>query len=132
MTPGQWIVKVHDSLADVSGIADLKTAFLAYKRDQTLSGRFGRDVPYHFPASAALAQLRHLHLRPDGFPDWLASVAQHRRTSDYHLVYTEGIVNRRAFALIALLDDGDAHATAREQDTMARLVARADAFRSRH
>lgn len=84
----------------------------------------GKDVPYHRPNRCASSGLRHVHVLDNVDPrEWARA-----RTSDSHLVYTNGYFNANVYYLIAFLSP-DAHDQARDMMRLSYFCDIADDFR---
>lgn len=109
----------------------IKTDFQKYKETGVPPLHFGRDVPYHIPERARLAEIHHLHIAPEDVP-WLPTVRQHNRTSDRHLVYTFGILSSETYGILGLLNDNAHEAAASRNMIFDSLIAAAERFREEY
>ncbi len=85
----------------------------------------GKDVPYHYPQRCIDDALQHVHVY-DGRNTWLLF-----RSSDRHVVYTQGFYNSDHYYLIALLEP-DAHKQANDTMQMLYFCDVAEIFRLSH
>jgi len=74
-----------------------------------------------------MEEVRHVHLAEPGVP-WRPGLPQHRRTSDHHLVYSQGALNEDMYLMIAVLSP-DAHEQARDNSIMYNIGREAEIFR---
>mgnify|MGYP000483505978 CR=1 FL=1 len=80
----------------------------------------GKDVPFHYPSSAVMAELQHVHLIP---------LDSHYQTSDEFLVYTQGFNNPECYLILAIFSP-NAHEISNDTLLMASLADVAENFRS--
>lgn len=96
--------------------------FKQYKREHKFWA-FGRDAPYHDPASALHYGLKHVHIiaRADYYTHEYKKTILYNRTSDKHLVYAVNPDDPNHFLLIAVLSE-PAHIKARDMKFMRDLI----------
>lgn len=108
----------------------LKQDFIKYKTEGLLPNYFGKDTAYnhsHTPRLVLFHQVQHLHLRPFSNP-WASQLDIKYRTSDYHLVYCQGMLETNYYLFIAVLNP-NAHQLATQLNIMHKIGVAADKFR---
>lgn len=106
----------------------LVSDFKKYKSGGVLPDSFGLDVPYHRPAAAQFAELKHIHMKLGS--GWPLRMVQQKRTSNIALVYCPGWHSKNNYLLIALL--ANAHEQARKTTFMLELCEDAEKFRAKY
>lgn len=123
----------------------LAADFKSYKEGLLVPDYFGLDGDYADNIRCKEEEVWHLHLaEANSEPLWSTAPQQGRptyqypstqrppekRTSDKHLIYTRGYMDRDAYLLIAILSP-DAHKQARQNNVMLPLADIAADFRSK-
>ena len=110
----------------------LVSDFRRYKKLNQIPDSFGRDALYDHPntlPSVLQEEIAHIHLVDP--KNWHVRTVQFNKTSDTHLVYCPGYIERDTYLLMAILAP-DAHSQARKRSIMWKLAEIAQGFRERH
>lgn len=81
----------------------------------------GKDVPFHYPQSAVMAELQHVHIMP---------IESKSHTSDEFIVYTRGFSDPDKYLILAILSP-NAHEQSRNVLLMSAMADVAEHFRNK-
>ena len=128
-------VFISESLRQV--LTDTERSALVTDFKRYLSGasvpNFGRDELYdhpHTPPLIRAEEVAHIHLEDSTRP-WPSGWDPTRRTSDVHLVYCRGVLDKDCYLLMSILQP-DAHEQARQFNVMVKLGVMAEGFRRQY
>lgn len=113
-------------------LASLVDAFKHLKSNHHVD-IFGKDAPYdHLNTlpSVKQAELRHVHIIDVNIV-WPPRKPHPKRTSDKHLVYCTGYMEKNCYLLIAVLNP-EAHKKAFDRSLMLNMAKTAEIFRDKH
>ncbi|MBO1255068.1 type II toxin-antitoxin system YafO family toxin [Alteromonas sp. 5E99-2] len=104
--------------------------FRSYKLTGNPPEHFGRDVPYDHPNNLPIVlaeRIQHIHLGNEDKP-FSSKKIQFYQTSDIHLVYCQGVLDKNCYLLMTILSP-NAHEQSKSTDIMYKLGIMAEKFR---